>query len=184
MYSMCNNRCWFCTHWLPNFQTKNIFIDQIKHRSYFHDPLPFNVNSLVPWRSGCDCKNCNLQYWITDCTFKSSFDNVHGWMARDLNDVVWVMAWCLQASSHYMSQSWPSSMLLYGVNYPKWVKYWMYYMHHVTIIRRYYTVPLSLTDGILYLITMSGWQKKKSHRAFAGLLCDRLSVVSDRYLKN
>ena len=47
-------------------------------------------------------------------------------MPRDLTDdkstLVQVMAWCRQATSHYLSQCWPSSMLPYSVTRPQWVK--------------------------------------------------------------
>ena len=40
-------------------------------------------------------------------------------MSRDLTDdkstLVQVMAWCLQATSHYLNQCWPRSMSPYGV---------------------------------------------------------------------
>ena len=49
------------------------------------------------------------------------------WMSLDLTDdkstSVQVMAWCLQAPSHYLSQCWPTSMLPYGINGPQWVKW-------------------------------------------------------------
>ena len=45
------------------------------------------------------------------------------WMSLDLNDekstLVQVMAWCRQAPSHYMSQSWPRSLSTYGVTRPQ-----------------------------------------------------------------
>ena len=47
-------------------------------------------------------------------------------MPRDLTDnkstLFQVMAWCRQASSHYLSQCWPSSMSPYDVTRPQWVK--------------------------------------------------------------
>ena len=33
-----------------------------------------------------------------------------------------VMAWCCQAPSHYLSQSWPRSVSPYGLTQPQWVK--------------------------------------------------------------
>ena len=46
------------------------------------------------------------------------------WMSLDLIDdkstLVQVMAWCRQATSHYLSQCWPR--LPYGVTRPQWVK--------------------------------------------------------------
>ena len=47
------------------------------------------------------------------------------WTSRELNDdkstLVQVMAWCRQATSHYLNQCWPRSLQLYGVTRPQWV---------------------------------------------------------------
>ena len=47
------------------------------------------------------------------------------WILLDLTDdkstLVQVMAWCRQATSHYLSQCWPRSLSSYGVNRPQWV---------------------------------------------------------------
>ena len=46
-------------------------------------------------------------------------------MPQDLTDdrstLVQVMAWCRQATSHYLSQCWLSSLSPYGVARPQWV---------------------------------------------------------------
>ena len=39
----------------------------------------------------------------------------------DKSTLVQVMAWCHQATSHYLSQCWPRFMLPYGVPRPQWV---------------------------------------------------------------
>ena len=48
------------------------------------------------------------------------------WMPLDLTDdkstLVQVMAWCRQATSHYLSQCCPRSMLPNGVTRPQWVE--------------------------------------------------------------
>ena len=48
------------------------------------------------------------------------------WMPLDLTDdkstLVQVMAWCRQATSHYLSQCWPRSMSPNGVTRLQWVK--------------------------------------------------------------
>ena len=48
------------------------------------------------------------------------------WMSLDLTDdqstLVQVMAWCHQATSHYLSQCWPRSLSPYNVSRPQWVK--------------------------------------------------------------
>ena len=38
--------------------------------------------------------------------------------------LVQAMAWCRQATSHYLSQCWPRSMSPYGVTRPRWVNVW------------------------------------------------------------
>ena len=47
------------------------------------------------------------------------------WMSLDLTDdqstLVQVMAWCHQATSHYMIQCWPRYLLPYGVSRPQWI---------------------------------------------------------------
>ena len=47
------------------------------------------------------------------------------WTSLDLNDdkstLVQVMAWCHQATSHYLNQYWPRSLPLYGITKPQWV---------------------------------------------------------------
>ena len=39
----------------------------------------------------------------------------------DKSTLVQVMAWCCQATSHYLSQCWPRSMSQYGITRPQWV---------------------------------------------------------------
>ena len=42
-------------------------------------------------------------------------------LIHDKSILVQVMAWCLQATSHYLSQCYPSYMSPYGVTRPQWV---------------------------------------------------------------
>ena len=50
------------------------------------------------------------------------------WMSLDFTDdqptLVQVMAWCHQATSHYLSQCWPWSLSPYGVTRPQRVNRW------------------------------------------------------------
>ena len=67
------------------------------------------------------------------------------WLPRYLIDdkstLVQVMAWCRQATSHYLGQCWPRSMSSYGVTRPQWVKCllispsWEWMSHRFPIIR-------------------------------------------------
>ena len=47
------------------------------------------------------------------------------WMQQHFTNerstLVQVMAWCRQATSHFLSQCWPSSMSPYGITRPQWV---------------------------------------------------------------
>ena len=65
--------------------------------------------------------------------FKSPYDNVLRWMPQDLTDdkskLVQVMAWCPQATSHYLNQCWPRPPTPYGVTGPQWVNHGEHRLH-------------------------------------------------------
>ena len=42
-------------------------------------------------------------------------------LTDDKSTLAQVMAWCHQATSHYLSQCWPRSMLPNGVTRPQWI---------------------------------------------------------------
>ena len=58
------------------------------------------------------------------------------WMSLDFTDdqstLVQVMAWCRQATSHYLSQCWPRYLSPYGVTRSQWVN-WSPLMLHTCI---------------------------------------------------
>ena len=55
--------------------------------------------------------------WVISCELALR------WMSLDVTDdqstLVQVMAWCLQATSHYLSQCWPRSLSPYGITRPQ-----------------------------------------------------------------
>ena len=56
--------------------------------------------------------------WVISCEISFS------WMSLNLTDkstLVQVMAWCRQATSHYLNQCWTKSMSPYGITRPQWV---------------------------------------------------------------
>ena len=74
----------------------------------------WTINSLAPGRPGCNFKTAIFNLVLLIGILTSSKDNALRWMPRDLTDdkstLVQVMAWCRKATSHYLSQCWPSSM--------------------------------------------------------------------------
>ena len=85
------------------------------------------LNSLAPGRCNCDFENVTFNLALLIGIFKSSYDNVHRWIRQNLTDdkstLVQVMAWCHQATSHYLKQCWPRSPTPYGVTRPQWVNH-------------------------------------------------------------
>ena len=81
---------------------------------------------IGPWDILMWCKNVIFNFALLIGIFKSSYDNVLRWLPQDFtNDkstLVQVMAWCRQATSHYLNQCWPRSPTPYDVTRPQWVK--------------------------------------------------------------
>ena len=84
------------------------------------------INSLAPGKF-----ESNFRYLISQITsvidgWGISCELALRWMSLNLTDdestLVQVMAWCRQATSHYLRQCWPRSLSLYGVTRPQWVK--------------------------------------------------------------
>ena len=58
--------------------------------------------------------------WFFSCEIAIRFMYLD--LTDDKSTLVQVMAWCHQATSHYLSQCWPRFMVPYGVIRPQWVK--------------------------------------------------------------
>ena len=88
--------------------------------------INISFNSLAPgkieWNFKCVIFKRNLV--IDGWGISSEITLI--WMLLDFTDyqstLVQVMAWCRQATSHYLSQCWPRSLSPYGVTRPQWVK--------------------------------------------------------------
>ena len=73
----------------------------------------------------------------------------------DQSTLVQVMAWCHQATSHYLSQCWPRSLSPYGVTRPKWVKS----RHWLIWCRWNYTVNWFEEKCLIFLhLPLLGWR--------------------------
>ena len=119
--------------------------------------LPYGitgVNSLAPGRSGYDSKNWIFNLVLLISFFRSSHDNALRWMPQDLTDdkstLVQVMAWCRQATSHYLSQCWLSSLSPY-VARPQWVKQNSHSMN-----------PMIKVSNYIHILKYQGFSRKYS----------------------
>ena len=87
------------------------------------------------------------------------------WTSLDLSDMstlVQVMAWCRQATSHYLNQCWPRSLQPYGVTRPQCVNTkeylqitWKLKIHYVQTTRlepwKYISTFFSLTNLYIFI---------------------------------
>ena len=84
------------------------------------------VNSLAPGRFERNLRKVIFKLILMIVGWGIFYKMALRWMSMDLTDdkstLVQVMAWCRQATSHYLSQCWPRSMPPYGVTWPQWVK--------------------------------------------------------------
>ena len=112
-------------------------------------------NSLAPGRPGCHFKTAIFNLILLIGFFRSFHNNAPRWMLWDLTDgkstLVQLMAWCRQATSHYLSQCWPSSMLPYGVTRPQWVKEMavMIFLLRFTYLPHMHCTNLSVSCNIM-----------------------------------
>ena len=88
-------------------------------------PLKWGFNSLAPGRFQRNFRKVIFQLILVIDGWSISCKIVLKWMSMDLTDgkstLVQVMAWCRQATRHYLSQCWPRSLSPYGVIRPQWV---------------------------------------------------------------
>ena len=82
-------------------------------------------NSLAPGKFESKFRHVIFKQILVIDGWGISCEIVLIWMPLDFIDdqstLVQVMAWCHQATSHYLSQCWPRSLLPYGITRPQWV---------------------------------------------------------------
>ena len=80
------------------------------------------VNSLAPGKFAWNFRYVIFKQILVIDGWGISCEIALIWMSLDFTDgqstLVQVMAWCRQATSHYLSQCWPRSLLPYGVTRP------------------------------------------------------------------
>ena len=84
------------------------------------------VNPLAPWKFEWNFRHEIFKQILVNGGWGISCDIVLKRMSLDFTDdrstLFQVMAWCRNATSHYLSQCWPRSMSPNGVIRPQWVK--------------------------------------------------------------
>ena len=83
------------------------------------------INSLAPGKFAWNFRHVIFKQIVVIDGWGISYEIALLWMSLDFTDdqstLVQVMAWCRQATTHYLSQCWPSSMSPYGVTRPQWL---------------------------------------------------------------
>ena len=98
--------------------------------------------------------------------------------------LVQVMAWCRQATSHYLSQCWPRSMSPYGVTWLQWVKLKLktIYLQHAWIYIQSHWEPKTHVRFIwphLQITYISKyWPRFMEHNMFVPVVIRYLRVPS------
>ena len=98
----------FCFYWPQSLHSVTVQEINAVFLTYIVTPLPHygTVASPCKWDSSLGIERTKV--------FRSSHDNALRWMPHDLTDdestLVQVMAWCRQATSHYLSKCWLSSL--------------------------------------------------------------------------
>ena len=87
-----------------------------------------NFNSLAPRKFEWNFTYVSFKCILVSNGWGISCEIALIWMSLDFTDdqstLVQVMAWCRQATSHYLSQCWPRSLSPYGVSRQEWLKHW------------------------------------------------------------
>ena len=83
------------------------------------------VSSLASGICGSNFNSVISMHMLQINFMSVPYETAHRWMPQDTFDdkssLVQVMAWCHQASRHYVSQCWLRFMLPYGIIRPQWV---------------------------------------------------------------
>ena len=81
---------------------------------------------MAPGRFQFNSREVIFKLTVVNGGWGISYEIALRWMPLDLTDdestLVQVMAWCRQATSHYLNQCWPRSPSPYGVTRAQWVK--------------------------------------------------------------
>ena len=120
-------------------------------------------NSLAPRTCGCDPEFVIFKLLSRIDIMSISCEIVVRSMPQDLTDgqstLGQVMAWCRQATSHYLDQCWPRSVSPHGVTRPQWVKKvsgcWFGGMK--TLLTHAPRINVCFISALLHPLNKKGW---------------------------
>ena len=128
------------------------------------------IDSLAPGRYECDYKNVIFNLVLLIGNLRSSHDTALWCMPLDLTDdkstLVQVMAWCRQATSHYLSQCWLSSLLVMaslGPNELRLILQGLYRGHNACGLLLFGCVVCTCPD-VLWQLNLTEKKKKKKKK--------------------
>ena len=142
-------------------------VNNFNFQSYILNILWYHINSLTPGGFDYSLKLVNFKL-ISLINILSIFCEIAiRWMPQHLTDhestLVQIMAWCRQATSHYLSQCWPRSLSPYDITRPQWVNpLWPGTIHvklkkHISILR--FSLIASHRPFLCLLLHMWNWSR-------------------------
>ena len=125
-------------------------------------PLETHLNSLAPGRFKVNFRGVIFNLILVVNGWGISCETALIWMSLDhiygKSTLVQVMAWCRQATSHYLSQCWPRSQSPYGVTRPQWADELNQNPVNSPVQTNWTTKTVLWTNKILRDLTISfGW---------------------------
>ena len=100
--------------------------------TYFTNYQIHVINALASGRFQFNSRYVIFKLTVVNGGWGISYEIALRWMPIDFTDdksiLVQVMAWCHQATSHYLSQCWPRSMSPNGVTKAQWVNFHLFFM--------------------------------------------------------
>ena len=117
------------------------------------------LKSLFLERCGCDFKWVNFKHNLGIGILSISINITLEWIPENLVDPksIWgqVMAWCRQATNHYLNQCWLRSLMPYVFIWPHWVN-GNWFIRSPSVVKppqaynAYFTCMARLCDGHYY----------------------------------
>ena len=108
------------------------------------------------------------------------------WMPLDLTNekstLVQVMAWCRQATSHYLKQCWPTSISPYGVTRPqRFLNKVFFYLSGALLLKVWLTLKHRETHGCVVSSTLATDALVLKHQTISILSTDQTFNLLDQF---